>query len=221
MLSLPMNEFPQQSFKEIGIEIDFKVVELEPLYAHWRKGAADEMNAGITANNTAYLTSDRLYGVIRVFASDQIAPVGVNWGGYKTPKVGALINEAELTFDTAKQDALIAQAHALVVDDAVLVWVVHDNRPARAVAEDKKSVQAQHWFQDLTDRSDLRRPGDIDSLARYARWRRGPRVGATQAALNRDGRPPRLSSLRSAAASTSSIADRRRSSPAVGGFSCS
>ena len=29
MLSLPMNEFLQQSFKEIGIEIDFKVVELE------------------------------------------------------------------------------------------------------------------------------------------------------------------------------------------------
>ena len=31
MLSLPMNEFLQQSFKEIGIEIDFKVVELETL----------------------------------------------------------------------------------------------------------------------------------------------------------------------------------------------
>ena len=29
MLSLPMNEFLQQSFKEIGIEVDFKVVELE------------------------------------------------------------------------------------------------------------------------------------------------------------------------------------------------
>ncbi|NEV03263.1 ABC transporter substrate-binding protein, partial [Bradyrhizobium uaiense] len=44
MLPLPMNEFLQQSFKEIGIDIDFKVVELETLYSHWRKGAADEMN---------------------------------------------------------------------------------------------------------------------------------------------------------------------------------
>jgi peptide/nickel transport system substrate-binding protein len=33
-----MNEFLQQSFKEIGIDIDFKVVELETLYTHWRKG---------------------------------------------------------------------------------------------------------------------------------------------------------------------------------------
>ena len=32
MLSLPMNEYLQQSFKEIGIDIDFKVVELETLY---------------------------------------------------------------------------------------------------------------------------------------------------------------------------------------------
>jgi len=39
--------------------VDFKVVELETLYTHWRKGAADEMNAGITANNIAYVTSTR------------------------------------------------------------------------------------------------------------------------------------------------------------------
>ena len=38
MLSLPMNEFLQQSFKEIGIEIDFKVVELETLYTALAQG---------------------------------------------------------------------------------------------------------------------------------------------------------------------------------------
>jgi len=150
MLSLPMNEFLQQSFKEIGIDIDFKVVELETLYTHWRKGAADEMNAGITANNIAYVTSDPLYAIVRFFASDQIAPVGVNWGGYKNPKVDALINEAKQTFDTAKQDELIAQAHALIVDDAVLVWVVHDTNPHALSPKIKQFVQAQHWFQDLT-----------------------------------------------------------------------
>jgi peptide/nickel transport system substrate-binding protein len=139
-----------QSFKEIGIDIDFKVVELETLYTHWRKGAADEMNAGITANNIAYVTSDPLYAIVRFFASDQIAPVGVNWGGYKNPKVDALITEAKQTFDPAKQDELIAQAHALVVDDAVLVWVVHDTNPHALSPKVKKFVQAQHWFQDLT-----------------------------------------------------------------------
>src|SRR5215475_1037104 len=150
MLSLPMNEFLQQSFKEIGIDIDFKVVELETLYTHWRKGAADEMNAGITSNNIAYVTSDPLYAIVRFFHSGQIAPVGVNWGGYKNPKVDALIDEAKQTFDVAKQDELLAQAHSQIVDDAVLVWVVHDTNPHALSPKVKKFVQAQHWFQDLT-----------------------------------------------------------------------
>src|SRR5260370_2337703 len=129
MLSLPMNEFLQQSFKEIGIDVDFKVVELETLYTHWRKGAADEMNAGITANNIAYVTSDPLYAIVRFFHSGQIAPVGVNWRGYKNPQVDALIDAANQTFDPATQAEVLAHAHSLIVDAAGLVWVGHDTNP--------------------------------------------------------------------------------------------
>jgi peptide/nickel transport system substrate-binding protein len=150
MLSLPMNEFLQQSFKEIGVDVEFKVVELEVLYTAWRKGAADEINAGITANNIAYVTSDPLYAIVRFFHSGQIAPVGVNWGGYNNPKVDALIDEAKQNFDPAKQDELLAQAHSLIVDDAVLVWVVHDTNPHALSPKVASFVQAQHWFQDLT-----------------------------------------------------------------------
>jgi peptide/nickel transport system substrate-binding protein len=150
MLSLPMNEFLQQSFKEIGIEIDFKVVELEQLYTFWRKGAKDEMAAGITSNNIAYVTSDPLYAIVRFFHSGQVAPTGVNWGWYSNPKVDAIIDEAKRTFDPAKQDELMARAHEAVVDDAVLVWVVHDTNPHALSPKVKSFVQAQHWFQDLT-----------------------------------------------------------------------
>jgi peptide/nickel transport system substrate-binding protein len=150
MLSLPMNEFLQASFKEIGIEIDFKVVELEALYTYWRKGAKDESLAGITANNVAYVTSDPLYAIVRFFHSDQVAPTGVNWGWYQSPVVDGLINEAKKTFDVAKQDELLAKAHEAIVDDAVLVWVVHDTNPHALSPKVTKFVQAQHWFQDLT-----------------------------------------------------------------------
>jgi peptide/nickel transport system substrate-binding protein len=37
-----------------------------------------------------------------------------------------------------------------VVDDAVLVWVVHDTNPHALSPKIKTFVQAQHWFQDLT-----------------------------------------------------------------------
>ena len=150
MLSLPMNEFIQASFKEIGVDVDFKVVELETLYTHWRKGAKDPINEGVTANNIAYVTSDPLYAIIRFFDSRQVAPVGVNWGYYANPKVDALIDEAKKTFDPAKQDALMAQVHQTVVDDAALVWVVHDTNPHALSPKVKDFVQAQHWFQDLT-----------------------------------------------------------------------
>ena len=151
MLSLPMNEFLQQSFKEIGIDIDFKVVELETLYTALAQGRGRRNERPASpSNNIAYVTSDPLYAIVRFFHSGQIAPVGVNWGGYKNPKVDALIDEAKQTFDPAKQDELLAQAHALIVDDAVLVWVVHDTNPHALSPKVKKFVQAQHWFQDLT-----------------------------------------------------------------------
>jgi peptide/nickel transport system substrate-binding protein len=36
------------------------------------------------------------------------------------------------------------------VDDAPLVWVVHDTNPHALSPKVKSFVQAQHWFQDLT-----------------------------------------------------------------------
>ncbi|MGL4286801.1 MAG: ABC transporter substrate-binding protein [Phreatobacter sp.] len=150
MLSLPMNELVQQMFKEAFIEVDFKVVELEPLYTAWRQGAAHESLKGITANNVAYVTSDPLYAFIRFFHSNQISPTGVNWGHYKNPEVDKLIDAALLSTDVAEQDALMARVHEKVVDDALLVWVVHDTNPHVASPKVAGYTQAQHWFQDLT-----------------------------------------------------------------------
>ena len=150
MLSLPMNEAIQQSLKEIGIDVDFRVVELETLYTYWRQGAKNPGLSGVTANNVAYVTSDPLYAIVRFFQSGQVNPVGVNWGYYKNDKVDGWIDEAKKSFDVVKQDELLARAHAQVVDDAVLVWVVHDTNPHALSPKVKSFVQAQHWFQDLT-----------------------------------------------------------------------
>ena len=150
MLSLPMNEAIQEMFKDIYIDLEFKVVELEALYTAWRAGAKADMNKDVTANNIAYVTSDPVYAITRFFASNQAAPVGVNWSYYSNPEIDALINEVLTTFDAAKQDALLAKVHEKVVDDAVLIWVVHDTNPHALSPKIKSYVQAQHWFQDLT-----------------------------------------------------------------------
>ena len=122
-----MNEAIQQSFGEIGIKLELQVVELEVLYTAWRQGAAHDSLKGITANNIAYVTSDPLYAIVRFFHSGQIAPVGVNWGDYKSAEVDGLIDQALNSVDVAEQNALMAKVHEHVVNEALLV--VHDTNP--------------------------------------------------------------------------------------------
>jgi peptide/nickel transport system substrate-binding protein len=150
MLSLPMNEAIQEMFKDVFIDVEFKVVELEAMYTAWRAGAKADMNKDITANNIAYVTSDPFYAFNRFFASNQVAPVGVNWSFYKNDEVDKLVIESQTTFDASKTDAIMAKIHEKVVDDAVLIWVVHDTNPHALSPKIKSYVQAQHWFQDLT-----------------------------------------------------------------------
>ena len=85
----------------------------------------------------------------RFFASDQVAPVGVNWSSYKNPEVDRLVVELQNTFDTDKQDALTGQIHAKVVDDAAMIWIYHDRAPRALSSRIKSYTQAQSWFQDL------------------------------------------------------------------------
>lgn len=152
MLSLPMNEFIQQSLAEIGIQLEFDVVELENLYLHWRSGAKADMNAGkgITAINLGYVTADPFYAITRFADSRYMAPNGVNWGGYANPKVDGALDKVRTSFDVKTQDALLAGVHQAMVDDALMLWVVHDVNPHAISPKVKEFVQAQHWFQDLT-----------------------------------------------------------------------
>lgn len=152
MLSLPMNEFIQQSVAEIGIQLEFEVVELENLYLHWRSGAKADMNAGkgISAINLGYVTADPFYALTRFAYGKYIAPNGVNWGGFDDAKVNEAIDKIRQTFDPKAQDKLLAYVHERMVDEALMLWVVHDTNPHALSPKVKSFVQAQHWFQDLT-----------------------------------------------------------------------
>ena len=152
MLSMPINEFIQQSWREVGIEVEFVPVELEVLYTCWRQGAAGELarNNNVTANNVAYVTSDPLYALVRFFHSNQIAPTGVNWSHYRDAEMDRLIDTALNTFDAAEVDRLMAKVHEKAVNEALLVFVVHDTNPRALGRNVRGYTQAQHWFQDLT-----------------------------------------------------------------------
>ena len=115
--------------------------------ARQRQGRHEQ---GRLRHNIAYVTSGPLYAFTRFFASNQAAPVGVNWSCYANPEADRLIDQTLATFDPVQQDALLAKVHEKVVVDAVLIWVVHDTNPHALSPKIKSYIQAQHWFQDLT-----------------------------------------------------------------------
>lgn len=152
MLSMPMNEYIQSAWREVGIQVEFQVVELEVLYTAWRQGALGEISraGNITANNVAYLTSDPLYAFIRFFHSEQISPRGVNYGHYRDAEMDSLLNAATSSFDETEQNRIMQRVHEKAVNEALWVFVVHDTNPKAAGRAVRGYVPAQHWFQDLT-----------------------------------------------------------------------
>jgi peptide/nickel transport system substrate-binding protein len=150
MLPLPMNEYVQQNFADIGVKLDFDVTEWQALVDRWRAGAKADVNKGIDAVNVSYSTQDPFSAFARFLRSDLHAPAGVNWGFYANPEMDKLLAAAQTAFDPAARNAALARVHEKMVDDAIMLWVVHDVGPRALSPRVKGFVQAKNWFQDLT-----------------------------------------------------------------------
>ncbi|MBP2312668.1 ABC transporter substrate-binding protein [Azospirillum soli] len=150
MQPLPMNEFIQQNLKEVGIDLEFEVMEFTSMVNRWRAGAKAEQNAGIHGLNYSYAAVDPFNAFIRFVKSDLHAPNGVNWGFYADPEMDALAAKAQNTFEPAAQNEVLGQIHAKMVDDATFIWIVHDVAPRAMSPKVKGFVQARNWFLDLT-----------------------------------------------------------------------
>ncbi|PKU25512.1 ABC transporter substrate-binding protein [Telmatospirillum siberiense] len=150
MLPLAMNEFIQQNLAEVGIALEFEVLEWQTLYANWRQGAKDPASRGGTATNVSFAWQDPMVAFYRFIHTSMIPPNGFNWGWYKDPESDALLDQARATFDPAKQDALLAKLHERQVDNATWLFIAHDVGPRALSPKVKGFVQARSWFQDLT-----------------------------------------------------------------------
>ncbi|MEZ5818257.1 MAG: ABC transporter substrate-binding protein [Hyphomicrobiaceae bacterium] len=150
MLPLQMNEYIQQNLKEVGIDVEYKVVEWQALLDIWRAGAKAPQAEGTHGVNVSYTTQDPFSAFTRFLRSDVHAPKGVNFGFYADPAMDALLKEAQVTFDAKGRDAVLAKVHTKEVDDALFLWVVHDVAPRAMSPKVKGFVQSQNWFQSLS-----------------------------------------------------------------------
>ena len=150
MLPLPMNEYIQQNLADIGVKLDFDVSEWQALLDRWRAGAEAPVNKGIDAVNVTYTTQDPFSAFTRFLRSTFHAPAGVNWGFYSDPEMDKLLDAAQTAFDPASRDGALARVHEKMVNEALMIWVVHDVGPRAMSPRVKGFVQAKNWYQDLT-----------------------------------------------------------------------
>ena len=151
MQPLPMNEAVQQNLKEVGIEIDFEVVEWNALLGLLARGRARAVQRAASPRSTCPIRCDDPFAaLIRFLKTDMAPPAANNWGFFSDAGYDAIMDRVYTTFDPAAQDALLAELHAKAVDDRLFLFVAHDMNPRAMNRRVQGFVQAQSWFQDLT-----------------------------------------------------------------------
>ncbi len=146
----PMNDFIQDNYRDVGVNLEFQVLEWEVLRGRRRAGAAAPENKGIDGLNNSWGFWDPDIGMVTAAWSIMKPPAGFNWGGFNDPVADALCQQAKLAFVPAEQNRILAKLHSYLVDQAMWIWVVHDLNPRALGPKVEGFVEAQSWYQDLT-----------------------------------------------------------------------
>jgi peptide/nickel transport system substrate-binding protein len=149
MMPLAMNDVLQASLKESWFDITFDVVDWGTVIVAGRTPSTAPTSHGVDALNASLPYTDPSY-MYRFFISDAVPPGGSNWSAYRNERVDELLKKAFANFVPAERDALLAQAHELIVDDGAWAFVVHDLNPRAMSRKVKNFVPVQSWFTDLT-----------------------------------------------------------------------
>ena len=72
---------------------------------------------GVDAVNNSLGFADPA-SMFRYFSKTSFSPNGINRGHYSDPRVDGLLMQAQQSFDSEQKVELLAQAHAIVVDEA-------------------------------------------------------------------------------------------------------
>ncbi len=148
MVPIPMNEYLQANFKDVGIDISFDVVEWGTMLVAMRATPKQAASHGDQGVNISLSWVDPA-AMFRYYDSKSFSPHGFNWGRWSLPKVDQLMNDAQSTTDTAMQTKLLAEAHSIIVDQAPWLFICHDLNPRGLSPKVKGFAPAQSWFVNL------------------------------------------------------------------------
>jgi peptide/nickel transport system substrate-binding protein len=149
MLPIQMNEFMQQNFAAVGMQIDFDVVEWGTMLVAIRSDPKAAPSHGVQGINIS-LSSVDPSTMFRYYAKDSFSPVNYNWGHWDDPEVTELLRKAQASFDAAEETRLLAEAHGKIVDAAPWLFIVHDLNPRAMSKKVQGFVPVQSWCVDFT-----------------------------------------------------------------------
>jgi ABC-type transport system substrate-binding protein len=86
----------------------------------------------------------------RLFASPSFPPAGTNWGHFSNALFDELAIGAQSSFDENARAKLLADAHAVLVDEAAWLFICHDLNPRAMTKRVLNFRPAQSWSQDFT-----------------------------------------------------------------------
>ncbi len=149
MVPIPMNEFMQENFKDVGMDIDFDVVEWGTMLVAIRSAPTAPQSHGVDGVNISLGFTDPST-MFRYYATDSFSPINYNWGHWSNPEATDLLRKAQASFNPEEQNKLLAQAHAIIVDEAPWLFIVHDLNPRAMSKKVHRFHPAQSWYQDFT-----------------------------------------------------------------------
>lgn len=144
MIPTPMNEYIQANLRDVGIRVEFEVMEFGAFIARARLGLDDHTSA----MQTSWSSNDPFW-LETMFHSDLHPPKGNVRTWYKNPEVDRLLDLARQEMNEPRRLQLYRQAEKIIVEDASWLFVTHDRSPIAYRTKVQNFVAAPSWNFDL------------------------------------------------------------------------
>jgi peptide/nickel transport system substrate-binding protein len=124
IIPVPMAEYIQQNLAKVGIKIQLQTSEWISYLTKWSQGTPP--GVGWAQQSWGMTTPYWLYIVT---SSTLRAPNGPNVGGYQSPELDKLMQQAMTATSESQAVELWKQANRIVTDEAVVAPIVNDKAP--------------------------------------------------------------------------------------------
>ena len=125
--AVQMNEYLQQNFKDVGINVKIEALEAQVMQQNLSNGMPNDVHA-----YSVGFSVDEMVNLQRHYRSDLVPPNGnTNPGWIESPELDAMLKKALETSNEEERKKIYFEVQQQAVDQAAWVWVVHQ-KGARA-----------------------------------------------------------------------------------------